>query len=66
MKLNYALVDAKGTEVEVLVELDENKLGPTIARLANKARDTKSRRATALDGAFVVTLISETPAAPGR
>lgn len=61
MQIERLLTDGNGKNVRVVVTIDEygDALERAIARLANKARDSKTGTATALDGAVRVSVREE-------
>lgn len=62
MTFQKCLTDGTGAEIIVLVTIDEAQIGKvTAVRLARKARRSKSRKASACDGAITVTIQSDGP-----
>ena len=61
MRFERTLTDGNGQTVHVIMEIDESgpKFEAAITRLANKARGSGNRTATALDGAVRVTVVEQ-------
>lgn len=56
MKIERILVDRNGKRVRAIAEIDETKLADVVLTLAMRARNTKTGRATVLNGAMTVTV----------